>query len=325
MISTFTCFAANKVGGAQITTANTFWDFGRIPATNVQHVFELKNTGDQLLKIKNIRLSGKGIKLKMPSSVEAKKTAQIRILIDARSLVGDWNWGVRFETNDELHPVVAYTLAASVFQTIEFIPSRTVYFSMYNDEVATKRITIKNHGIEPFKIIKAEQSNEIFKTKLIKNTLDKEFYIDITVPKTTQPGRYQESITLRTNSSERPVLNMPVNIFVKNNLYASPEAVSFGQVSKKSIARNPSVLALLTQTVLLINRNAEFNITVITSKIPFIEINKSISKNSKTVRIDIGIKPSKLSLGFFEDVISIQIDDPSSPEIQLSISGEVVE
>ena len=137
------------------------------------------------------------------------------------------------------------------------------------------------------------------------------------------PGRYEGSLTLETNSAEARVLSIPVHLSLKADLYASPDRVDFGEVSLDRVAREPGLLALLKQTVLLKKRAGSFRILSVTPDVETLSIDRSPQGPSGTFRLDVGLATARLKPGPFSGTIRIRTDDSRHSEIELPVTGTV--
>ncbi|NNE83510.1 MAG: DUF1573 domain-containing protein, partial [Alphaproteobacteria bacterium] len=198
-------------------------NLGRVRSDQVtQHQLSLLNPTDATLKIVNVRLFGEGIRAKLPSDVAPGETETIEVVIAPTDLVGNWEWGIEVETDNNRAKLLRYTIQASVYPPIEFLPSRRIYFSVFGDQSESKRLTIQNHSTTPFAIVSLEQSSAIFDAKVVVAEGSK-LEIVITVLDSAPFGRHSETLKILTNHPERPVMRVPMQIFVKPDIYASVE------------------------------------------------------------------------------------------------------
>ena len=298
-------------------------NLGRVRSDQVtQHELSLPNPTDATPKIVNVRLLGEGIKAKLPTDVPPGETETIKVVIEPENLVGIWEWRVEVETNDSRAKLVRYTIQASVYPPIEFLPSRRIFFTLYGDQTDSKRVTIHNHSATPFSILGLERSAETFNAQVVVADGNK-LAIDITVPDSAPFGRHRETLTLLTNHPERRRMSVPVHIFVKQDIYTSVEDIRFGRINLVNFQTNKSSQDLLVQTVILSSRNRAFKITAIDTALPFLKVVIDGSPAGKVYRLDFALDPLILEKGRFTDNIAIKTDDPRFPEIRVPVSGEI--
>jgi hypothetical protein len=64
------------------------------------------------------------------------------------------------------------------------------------------------------------------------------------IPPDVLPGRYDEELSLSTNTPKPARLTIPVHLFVKPDLYANPDVIDFGSVPADPMRKDPAILAL---------------------------------------------------------------------------------
>jgi hypothetical protein len=76
------------------------------------------------------------------------------------------------------------------------------------------------------------------------------YEVRVKVPRGVPAGRYMEGLQVETDHPRRRQLRIGVNVFVKNDLYASPEFVAFDEVNIDQL-RRPMAAKLLGQSVIV--------------------------------------------------------------------------
>lgn len=310
--------------GPQALLQTTHRDLGRVRSdSEINHTFDLRNAGLQPLKISDVRLSGGGLSARLPQEILPGETGKIELSINAKELVGDWNWKILFGTNDKTKKIIEFTLRGYVFPPVEVAPAPAVFFSIFHDETSTRKIKVLNHTERALVIERVEIIGSHFSADLKVEEVGKIFALDITVPESVPPGRYREALLMRTNHPSRPTIRIPVNVLVKRDIFVFPEAIGFGQVNLQKIRNAPALLQLLTQTHTVTHRRGEFAIAGITTDIPFLKIEKTPAGRSKIFKLDVKLDPEKLVPGRISGAITLQTDDPRFPEITVPVSGEI--
>jgi len=116
-----------------------------------------------------------------------------------------------------------------------------------------------------------------------------------------------------------------VNIIVKADVSANPDAVDFGRVRLAELAKSPSSAELLKQTLILRKRAGKLAIPSVTSDIPSITIERSPDGNvgSDAFRIDVSLLKDALRPGAIDGRIRIRTNDERFPEIVVPVRGVI--
>jgi len=317
--------ATEQLSTPKANAEDLSWDFGRVESgTRLEHKFALRNTGSAPLRIENVRISSKELKVRIPQAIPPGETGEVAAQIDTQSVAGTWKWDITLQTSDETRPVLAYSIQAYVYAPLEVDPLE-LYFSLYDDETATKDITITNHQAAPLAIKGVEKKGSHFTTALSTVEAGQKYQLQVTVPQSAGPGRYREAVQLQTDDPKHPTVQVGVNVFVKRDVYVAPDSASFGQVAMNQ-ARNPNTNKLLTQTLLVKKRAGDFAITGVETNIPFLSVQKAPSTGrAGTFRIDIGLSAEELKkTGAFDGEIKIKTDAPGFPELIVPVTGEIM-
>lgn len=298
-------------------------DFGRVTSGAILEIkFKIGNEGSAPLRVGNLRLSGKGVSVRLQQQVGPGETDEVIAKIDTSTLVGDWQWSITFNTNDKTRPQIKYDLQAYVYLPVEVSPRR-LFFSLFEDQTAKKIVDITNHLDRPLAIKRVEPKGSHFAAALETVEAGKIYRLIVTVPKATRPGRYRETVTLHTDDPERPMLHVAVNVLVKRDVSVTPEEVDFGSVPAARVKLSAGALALMTQTILVKKRDADFTVTGIETDLPFLTVETEPKGRAGTFKLSIGLDPDKFTSGKFSGSLKIKTDDPRFPEITVPVSGEI--
>jgi hypothetical protein len=143
-------------------------------------------------------------------------------------------------------------------------------------------------------------------------------------------GKTTEPLIIVTDHPQFPEIKIPVNIYVKGDVYSFPEAVDWGKlhlnklVSRKK--KNRNLEQSLMQSILVKRRpgkGTDFQITI-QHGIPFIAIQKTPDRDSDTYRLDITPILEKMKPGKIDTFIKVKTNDKDVPELKISVVGEVL-
>jgi len=102
----------------------------------------------------------------------------------------------------------------------------------------------------------------------------------------------------RDEQREARVLSIPVHLSIMADLYSSPDRVDFGEVSLDRVAREPGLIALLTQTVCSRSARVLPDPVGHTRRRDVCD-RRSPQGPSGTFRLDVGLAPARLKPGPF--------------------------
>lgn len=118
-------------------------------------------------------------------------------------------------------------------------------------------------------------------------------------------------------------MQVPVQIFVKPDIYASVENVQFGLINLEQFKTNRSVRDLLVQTVILNSRIENMKIAEIDTSLPFLKVELQGSPTGNVYRLDFSLDSKTLTKGKFSDNIVIRTNIANVPTVSLPVSGEI--
>jgi hypothetical protein len=301
------------------------YDFGSARQGDVvAHRFVVRNDGDVPVAIARIDLTQPGMTIRAGPTIGPGAEGAITVEWDVSRISGDVTADAIVTFADPAQPPVTLSLTGTVVPPIEVSPAPAVFFSLYRDEAADQQVRIVNNQERPLAIEGLRPDGEHFRAELTTIEPGRTYSISILVPSGMPAGRYQEALIVDTDSPERPTIRIGVNVFVKNDLYASPEVVEFGDVQLAQV-RNPLLGSLLGQSFIVRKRDSVFRITEVDTDVPGLRVERtpSSAEARDAFRIDIGFDPAAASAGPLDGAIVIRTDDEGFPELTVPVSGTV--
>src|SRR5262245_14299524 len=247
--------------------------FGTVlQGSKVVHSFTLRNDGTAPLTIRRVDLSEHSMKARFAPLIPPGKEGQVRVEWDTDQIAGEVEAEavVRFE--EPARPGLTFVLKGIVTPAIEFLPYPAVFASVFAGEGAERRVRIVNHEDRPLAIRRVISDSPHFAASLVTLEPGRLYELRVEVPKSVPPGRYAEALSLDTDHPARGRIPIAVNLFVKTELYADPEAIDFGVVSLDELAQAPSLVGFLTQTVMIKKRKGNFRVKAVESDLQFLVI-----------------------------------------------------
>ena len=299
-------------------------DFGTVvQGEKIVHAFAVRNDGPAPLTIARVDLTAAGMAARFVPVIPPGQEGQVKIEWDTARIVGDVEVEGIVHFAERPRGPITLLLKAMVRPSIEILPYPAVFVSVFAGASAERRVRIVNHEARPLAIRRVEGGGRQFAAALDTLEPGKLYELCIQVQSGVPPGRYEEAIYLDTDHPTRSRIPIAVNIFVKGNVYANPDVVDFGTVNLDELARAPSLLELLTQTLLVKKRKGEFEIKALASDLAFVRMARSPSGRSGTFQIDVGLDRDRLRPGPISGSIRIVTSDEAFPEMLIPVRGEM--
>ena len=321
---TTAAFAGEAGALPQAKLAATDYDFGEVRLGQaVSHEFLVRNLGKGVLKVERAELSLPNMALRAkaiePGSeggiILELKTAGTIGLIEAQALIF---------FNDPLLPKAVLTLRGRVHAPIEFRPFGEVYLAAFKDEPVERVLTVVNNEEKPNAVKQIQSEGSHFLASLKTVEPGKVYTVSVRVAPGTSVGLYEETLAIEMSSPAGRVLKVPVHLLVKPDLYATPDAADFGEISLEKIRRSVGMLDLLKQAILVTSRREQFSIISIVCDLPAVTVRRTPSgAASRTFRIDVSLNQERLERGPLNGSIIVRTSDPEFPELRIPVRGGV--
>ena len=298
-------------------------DFGTVKAGTVVREMFAVNRPAPGASVQHVELSQPGMTARLTSAGDHDDQLGLTVTWNTSSLDGPVESEALVRWSDQSYAPVRLTVRGTVTPVIALEPFPAVFFSVYQDEGGEGMVKIINHDDRPLEITQLEPLGSHFTAHVRTVVPGQEYALVVNVPAGTEFGRFQEGVVIHTNQTVRPEVPVAVNVFVKPDLYASPEVVDFGEVNLEQLLRVPALRDGLTQVVGITRRQGAFAITSVRSDIPGLDIKVSPSRPAESFRMDIGLVPDRLKQGVVSGVIRLGTSDPMFPEIAVPVRGQI--
>lgn len=214
--------------GPRIVLAEPYYDFGRIPADKiVSHNFVFTNTGDQVLKISEVRSScGCTTATNWNREVGPGQTGILPVLFNTGGMAGLVQKNLWVLSNDPEQPSSMILFTATVWKLIDAIPSvATFTFGADFQTNETRIVRLVSNLSEPVILSEPICTNNSFKTKLTTIVPGKEFELEIAVLPPLGPGSLTVPITIKSSSVKMPVVTVTAYAMVRPALTLTPAKI----------------------------------------------------------------------------------------------------
>ena len=203
-------------------------DFGKVKANEpLRCDFIFTNTGSAVLELTDVR-PGCGCTTagQWDRKVEPGKTGKIPIQFNPGSPSGTVTKSISVTCNDPTQNVQTLQVKATIWKPVDVNPAY-VYFMGVEGEVTndTKVVKITNNLEESLTLEPPQVNNPNFKTELKTLKPGKEFELSVVYSPTTTGAPPQSVITMKTSSTNMPIMSVTAYAMPQPALVAMPQAI----------------------------------------------------------------------------------------------------
>jgi len=201
---------------------------------------------------------------------------------------------------------------------IEILPYPAVFISGFRDEQTSRTLEIVNHDTVPLNIVGLSRENaelwESYSAEFTTLEAGRRYRLNIELKSAERAGRSTDVMKVLTDHPRFPVIRIPVNMLVKDDVYINPESVDFGPITNQVAGQ---------ESFLLKARGRPIKVLSVTSDLPFVKVTPSRADTpALTHEFQVGME-GKVERGPFKGTISIRTDDPDFPELKAMVEGSV--
>lgn len=214
--------------GPRIKFAEPIFDFGRVKAGEVvKHTYAFTNIGDQVLEIHNVQPSCGCTPLgEWSRRVEPGQTGSIAVQFNSANFNGAVFKTISVACNDKTQPSHILQLKGTIWKPIDVAPQFAVLNIPPDAPNASTTVKIINNTEEPVTLSPPESNNPAFTAEVKTNQPGKEYELTVSTKSTLPPGNVQGIITLKTSSTNLPVVNVTVWANVQPVLAIMPPQIT---------------------------------------------------------------------------------------------------
>ena len=222
--------AAAAAGGSapRIQFATPTYDFGKVKSGElVKYTYYFTNAGGATLQVSNVQVScGCTTAGDWTRLVEPGRSGGIPIQFNSASFNGQVGKAITVICNDTNQPAVVLQMKGTVWKPIEVTPQLAVLNVTAESASASATVRIVNNEEGPVTLSAPEGNNAAFAAELRTNQPGKQFELVIRTLPPLPPGNVQGQITLKTSSTNMPVINVTAWANVQPVVVAMPMQIA---------------------------------------------------------------------------------------------------
>ncbi len=266
--STARAAASPAAIGPRLEFDRLTYDFGRVAAGSVVSCeFVYRNTGDQVLEIRDVRPScGCTTASNWKRQLAPGESSQLAFQLNTANFSGPLHKTVMVTSSAAGQPSVVLQLQGTVWKPIDVTPSYVIYSAITNLQAAeTRSVRIVNNTDDPVDFKPPQINNPRFRAELKAVRPGKEFELVIQTVPPLAYGAIQAVATLQPSTDKLPPVQVTVFASVVQPVQVNPQHIvlpagPLPNVQARSIiVRNSTEFALKLSNPKILNAE---NVTV---------------------------------------------------------------
>jgi len=223
--------ADTNAPGPKIEFATPIYEFGKVKSGDpVKYTYYFTNTGSETLEISRVQPScGCTTAGDFSKKVEPGQAGTIPIQFNSGNFNGNVFKTITVSSNAKNQPTTVLQLKGTIWKAIEFTPAYSVLNIAPDALSGTAVVHITNNLEEPLILLEAHSSNPSFSAELKTNQVGKGFDLTITGTRPLTNGTLNGQITLKTTSTNTPVVTVPFWANVQSAVMVYPPQITLPQ------------------------------------------------------------------------------------------------
>jgi hypothetical protein len=212
----------------KIQFATPVYDFGRVKSGElVKYSYVFTNTGDAVLEVTHVQPScGCTTPGDWTRKVEPGQTGNIPVQFNSANFNGAVFKTITITCNDKAAPSTMLQLKGTIWKPIDVVPQFAVLNIPPDSGSATTVVRIVNNMDDLVTLSAPESNNRAFTAELKTNTPGKEFQVVVSAVPPLTSGNIQGQITLKSSSTNMPVVTVNVWANVQPSMMVMPPQVT---------------------------------------------------------------------------------------------------
>ena len=220
--------ADTNAPGPKIEFATPIHDFGKIKSGDpVKYTYYFTNTGNQVLEVSRVQPScGCTTAGEFTKKVEPGQTGSIPIQFNSGNFNGQVFKTITVSSSAKNQPTVVLQLKGAIWKAIEFQPAYSVINIPPDAGTGSTTVHITNNLEELLILSEPKSSNPAFSAELKTNTPGKGFELTITGKRPLGTGTLNGQITMKTSSTNNPLITVPFWANVQSAVMVFPATIT---------------------------------------------------------------------------------------------------
>lgn len=220
--------AAANAASPHIVFATPVYDFGKVTSGEpVKYTYIFTNTGNAVLELTEVRPSCHCTTAgEFTRNVEPGKTGSIPIQFNSAGYpAGPVMRAITVACNDKTQPTVTLQLKGTIWKPIDLVPPYAILNTPDDAPAASTVLRLVNHTNEPITVSAPECNHRAFAVALTNTVPGKEFQLTVSLVPPLAATNISAQITLKTSSTNSPVISVPVYANIQPAVMVMPKPV----------------------------------------------------------------------------------------------------
>ncbi len=220
--------AAVGISGPKMQFATPIYDFGKVKSGElVKYTYVFTNVGGATLQVSNVQVTcGCTTAGEWTRRVDPGQTGSIPIQFNTGGYGGAVGKSITVTCNDTNQPAVVLQIKGNVWKPIEVMPQMAVLNVTAESPSTATTVRIVSNEEAPLTLSAPEGNNAAFAAELKTNQPGKQFELVVRTVPPLLAGNAQGQITLKTSSTNLPVINVTAWANVQPVVVAMPAQIA---------------------------------------------------------------------------------------------------
>jgi|GEM_PF-5746373 len=307
-----------KVGSASLFLETVYRDVGiTTPGNHVEVQYELRNLGEALLKISDLRTScGCAPASISVDDIRPNGQALITVSYLVPQAPGVYSHAIWFKTNDQDNPHMSLGFRCRAAWPVEISPAK-LFIGVLNPESEEIRdVEVYSPGESVFHVSDIVCSAPWIKVEEVHSSSRYRHHYRIRMRAPPQQGEFTETIQFTTDISERPFVQLSISGEVVCGQRIVPKMIMLGECQKGTIAKTRLIIRSIKDTIPNVRE-----VTIGNDDWRIIGWKVSSTSASRTAIVTIDIQVPTIS-GYKRSVLRVRCGTEDKP-LEVPISGVI--
>jgi len=287
------------------------------------HEFVIRNDGDAVLEITEVKPSCGCTVAEYPSSIPPGGSGVIKAAVDTRNLKGGIAKSVRVYTSDPENPQINLVIKANVKSAVEVDPGYARFIAVYGEPQKNSVQTIWSDELQRLRITKVESPypfvgvsyRQVPEGEGDSGISGNQWQIEVKLDQEAPVGPMADFIVVTTNHPKLQTLRIPISGFVRPVLSVTPRIADFGRRE----LTEPQTASLEIRNL----SSRAVDLGEASTSLEGLEAAVESVESGRLYKVLLTLSPG-MPKGAFEGLVTIDTNSDRQPTIEVSVKGVVL-